>query len=266
MKEYEITELMRKYTDDEFNIEGENAAHTDKVLENVMAQVKPKKKVKPLFKVLIAAAAAAVCVIVGTAAAIANPVVLTGRYITPTGTEFEYKVEGNGAYDVVTRGDVITPIKLEGGRLHFVLNGESVDITDIIDRETPYIYSYTIPEKEKLGYIIVGGTPEEYGYLELYYVEEAGWFSSGHAEGDHLSGYIGVVKRCNNNKLEISYSTVQLDDEGMVIQSVDDDGTIHLSRNTDHEHTSETGIPSADERDNCPEAWLLSAVEQIGII
>ena len=264
MKKYEITELMRDYTDNEFNIEGENAADTDKVVKNVMGQVNTKRKVKPLFKALIAAAAAAACVIVGTAAAIANPVVMTGRFVTPTGTEFEYKVTGSGDYDVVTRGDAVMPIKSEGGKLYFILNGESVDITDIIDRETPYIYSYTIPDKEMPGYIIVGGTPEEYGYVELYYVEEAGWFSSGHAEGDHLSGYIGA--KYINGKPEISYSTVQLDDEGMVIQSVDEDGTIHLNTATDHEHTDKTGIPSADERDGCPEAWLLSAVEQIGII
>lgn len=260
-REIDITELMDSYTDNEFNIGGEAGVEAEKVVSAVLPQVKQKKKVKPLFKVLIAAAVVAVCVIGGTAAAIANPVIMTGRFITPTGTEFEYKVDGNGAYDVVTRGDTVMPIKSEDGKLYFVLNGESVDVTDIIDRETPYIYSYDIDENEKPGYIIVGGTPEEYGYVELYYVEEAGWFSSGHAEGDHLSGYVGV--RYIDGKLEISYYTIQLDDEGMVIQSVDDDGTIHFNYITDHDHT---GVPSAGERDGCPEAWLLSAVEQIGII
>ena len=263
-REIDITELMDNYTDNEFNIGGEAGVEAEKVVSAVLPQVKQRKKVKPLFKVLIAAAVVAVCVIGGTAAAIANPVIMTGRFITPTGTEFEYKVDGNGAYDVVTRGDTVMPIKSEDGKLYFVLNGESVDVTDIVDRETPYIYSYDIDENEKPGYIIVGGTPEEYGYVELYYVEEAGWFSSGHAEGDHLSGYVGV--RYINNKPEISYNTIQLDDDGMVIQSVDDDGTIHFSYITDHDHTGKTGIPSAGERDGCPEAWLLSAVEQIGII
>ena len=58
-----------------------------------------------------------------------------------------------------------TIISLEDGRLWFVAGGQRVDVTDQVDEETSYVYTAT-DEEGNLHYIIVGGTPEDYGWFE----------------------------------------------------------------------------------------------------
>ena len=207
MKELKITELMREYTDEEFNIEGENAADTEKVLESVMGQVKPKKKAKPLFKVLVAAAAAMVL-----AGAVAAGTVLTGSFTTVTGRHVEYEFDRNEEEGTVS-GWIRTSTKeledvltLRDGRLYFNINGESTDITDFIDRTTPYIYPYDFPESEKPAYVIVGGTPEEYAVVDLAYAKDFGWFGVGIINGDALGSSVDVLIDRNKSKFgEMEY-------------------------------------------------------------
>lgn len=177
MKELEITELMRDYTDDEFNIEGDNTANTEKVVENVMAKVKTKKRMKPLFKVLIAAAAAAV--LTGTAAA--ATLVISKQFTTPTNLVV---IDSGGINDFDLRIDIAqtgTPMRVEkGNRLIFTVGGEHTDITDLVDENTPYIYPYVNTEGDTC-YIIVGGAEGDYGYAELLpYSNNEKWFSYGH--------------------------------------------------------------------------------------
>lgn len=167
MREYEITELMRDYTDDEFNIEGENAADSDKVLQSVMMQVKPKKKVKPMFKALIAAAA--VMVLAGTVTA--ATMAIRGGYRTPTGIDVSYEADENYSSWSMSYDLDNAPIRLEeSGRLMFVADGQNIDITDLVDENTPYIYSYDNSEGDTC-YIVAGGAAGDYGYLELFPVK-----------------------------------------------------------------------------------------------
>ena len=58
-----------------------------------------------------------------------------------------------------------TIIALEEGRLWFVAGEERVDVTDLVDEETPYVWTQWM-EDGSLHYIIVGGTPEDYGWSE----------------------------------------------------------------------------------------------------
>ena len=164
-KEIDITMLMDNYTDNEFNIGGEAGVEEEKVLSAVMPQVKPKKKIKPLFKALIAAAAAAVVVLAGTVAA--SNIVIRGGYKTPTGITVSYWfTEGGGSWSTHYDEDRGTPIKVEeGNRLMFVALEENVDITDLVDGDTPYIYSYDNSNGDAC-YIIVGGEAGDYGYIE----------------------------------------------------------------------------------------------------
>lgn len=58
-----------------------------------------------------------------------------------------------------------TIISLENGRLWFVADGQRVDVTSQVNENTPYVWT----QWEKNGglhYIIVGGTPEDYGWFE----------------------------------------------------------------------------------------------------
>ena len=43
--------------------------------------------------------------------------------------------------------------------------GERVDITDQVDEETPYVWTQR-QEDGSIHYVIVGGTPEDYGWFE----------------------------------------------------------------------------------------------------
>ena len=163
-REIDITKLMDSYTDNEFNIGGEAGVDADKVIGAVLPQVKQKKKVKPLFKVLIAAAAATV-VLAGTAAA--SRIVISGGYETPTGISVSYRFsENDGSWSTHFDDDRTDPIKVEeGNRLIFIADGQNIDITDLVDENTPYIYTYDNSVGDAC-YIIVGGAAGDYGYIE----------------------------------------------------------------------------------------------------
>ena len=63
----------------------------------------------------------------------------------------------------VTYEHNVSSIEAEDGRLFFVLDGERTDITDLINEDTPYIYDGSDPETGLTYYLIMGGTPENYG-------------------------------------------------------------------------------------------------------
>lgn len=165
-KELDITKIMDDYTDNEFGIEGEQAVDTEKAVGDLLAQVQPKKKkAKPLFKVLVAAAAAVAVLAVGATAA---GIVIKGGYTTSTGIGVSYEAgENYGSWSVHYDEDRGAPIKVEeGNRLMFAADGQNIDITDLVDGNTPYIYTYDNSEGESC-YIVVGGAAGDYGYIEL---------------------------------------------------------------------------------------------------
>ena len=165
-REIDITMLMDSYTDNEFNIGGEAGVEADKVVSAVLPQVKQKKKVKPLFKVIAAAAAAVV--LAGAAAAATLAV---SSFTTAT----NLKVTGTYNYVHTDLSEEIVPIRVEeGNRLIFTAGGDHIDITDLVDENTPYIYRYT----NEMGYecyVIVGGAAGNYGYADVYTVGMGRW-------------------------------------------------------------------------------------------
>ena len=59
-----------------------------------------------------------------------------------------------------------TIVEEENGRLYFAPEGgRRIDITDQVSEETPYIYDGSDPDAGLTYYIIMGGTPECYGWL-----------------------------------------------------------------------------------------------------
>ena len=172
MKKIDITELMDSYTDNEFNIGGEAGAEADKVVSAVLPQVKQRKRVKPLFKVIAAAAA----VLAGSAAAVTA--IVNSHFTSLTNLEISYGGEFDGLSIDVT--DAVVPINVEtGNRLIFTANGEHIDITDLVDENTPYIYAYVNADGDDC-YIIVGGAAGDYGYADLFhYGTEGQWYSAG---------------------------------------------------------------------------------------
>lgn len=157
-KEYDIYEIMDNYTDSEFNeIKWENV-DTDSVSKKVMDKIKPKKNIKTAVKITIIAAAIAA---LGTITAASQPQTIiqffTGAKLVKDEHHSHLKTE-----------ESIPPYILEDGRLYFTANNEHIDITDKVNNETPYIYSYNKTEEpEYTVYIVVGGDLDDLGYAEI---------------------------------------------------------------------------------------------------
>lgn len=70
---------------------------------------------------------------------------------------------GGGFHDLVV---------LEDDRLWLTAGGQRLDVTDLVDEETPYLYTSTDPLSGLTHYAAVGGTPEAFGWAE--WVREEG--------------------------------------------------------------------------------------------
>lgn len=123
------------------------------------------------------------------------------------------------------------PLVLEDGRLWFVNGGERTDVTDLIDADTPYIYEHTDPETEYKGWLILGGTPEDFGWAE-------------YADVNGGSGLTG------NN-----FSQIYLTLDGEKIRSTE------LTLEQQERKNQMDSVPT--EVVYAP--WLVSAMEQLGI-
>ena len=165
-KQYNISELIDSYTDSEFLIDGRHGADTDAVLNGVMAKVKPKKRLRLGVKLLVAAALAATVTITAATATASSPVrVYTradGTVLTIGSEECPLIEDGENSSD-----DNVYVI--ENDRIYFTFDGQRLDITDMIDYDTPYCYRSDITDS--LGevherWVAVGGTPKYIGWAE----------------------------------------------------------------------------------------------------
>lgn len=69
-------------------------------------------------------------------------------------------------------------VSLEEDRLWVVARGQRVDVTDQVDEKTPYVDTWWDGEGN-LYYVIVGGTPEDYGWYEGVTVPDGSGGGSG---------------------------------------------------------------------------------------
>ena len=79
-----------------------------------------------------------------------------------------FSIEQTGNRFGIDFSTSIPPVVLEDGRLWFTADGQRIDITDQIDNDTPFIYTTVNPRTKQPAYIIIGGTPENFGYAELW--------------------------------------------------------------------------------------------------
>ena len=146
MKRLEISRLMDEYQDDEFFPQGGGTADVQAVKDRVLAKAAPAKKRPAPLKMALLAAALAVASVLCIAAGLKR-----------------VALEFDNDEPLDFRND---PVQLEDGRIFFVLDGQRTDITDQINSETPYIYDDSNPSAGTFHYLIVGGTPDRYGWLE----------------------------------------------------------------------------------------------------
>lgn len=175
MKKLEISRLMDEYVDTEFFPEGGSAADADAVKARVLAQAAPAKRRRAPLKMALLAAALAV----GCALCIAAGLPTTVYHLATGGTvTVQRGPDGYASYDFSNQFPA-EPVVLENGRLWLVVKDERTDITDLIDMETPYIVEDTDPETGLSNYLIVGGTPEDFGYCSYQETKRGGYAGGG---------------------------------------------------------------------------------------
>ena len=162
-RKLDISRLMDAYEDTEFMPEEEILVDTEHIKQEVIKTVKGKRRTSR--RVAIVAAALCACLaLVGWTYGERIYQLLSGQTM---------EVGGGGGIGSITvdltdglddNGDP-TIIALEEGRLWFVALDQRVDVTDLVDEETPYVWTQWL-EDGSLHYIIVGGTPEDYGWSE----------------------------------------------------------------------------------------------------
>lgn len=164
-----ISELMDNYTDSEFLIDGEQGADTDAVLRGVMKKVKPKKQRLRLgVKLLVAAAVVTASVSFLVAAGVPETVynLLNGEVVILKENEmtvYMKKLMEDSIY------------RIEDERIIFIADGQKLDITDMIDENTPYIYHTEVKDshgKVHDDWIAVAGTIEHIGSAETLLGDE----------------------------------------------------------------------------------------------
>ena len=182
MKRLEVSKLMDEYVDDEFFPEGGGTADVQAVKDRVLAKAGPaKKRRKPLKMVLLAAALAVGCVL-----CIAAGLPMTVYHLVTGGTvTVQRGPDGYESYDFSNQFPT-DPVVSESGRLWLVIGDERTDITGLIDMETPYILEHTDPDNGLSNYLIVGGTPEDFGYCS-YQETPSGGFAGGGTGGCYTS-------------------------------------------------------------------------------
>lgn len=148
----------------------EQVALSDRKKEEIMGMIEnqqtQKQRMPKAGKIVLAAALAVGCVLsiaAGLPAQVYNFV--SGGTLTALPGTGETSFSLNG-------GDIDGPITVEDGRLWFEANGQKIDITDKVDENTPYIYERTDPATGETGYVVAGGTVEDFGWAEIFPMED----------------------------------------------------------------------------------------------
>ena len=132
------------------------------MLENKDTQ----KRRRPPVKALVLAAALAVGCVLSIAAGLPAQV-----YNFVSGGTFT-ALPGTGQVSMTLEGEEIAPVKAEDGRLWLTANGQKLDITDKVDENTPYIQERTDPATGNKGYLVAGGTVDNFGWAEFFLTED----------------------------------------------------------------------------------------------
>lgn len=176
MKRLEISRLMDEYENNEFFPEGGSTADAEAVKDRVLARAGTarKRRTPPLKAVLLAAALAVGCALM-IAAGLPTTVY---RLVTGGTVTVQYGPDGYQSYDFDNQFPT-EPVILENGRLWLVIKDERTDITDLISMDTPYIVEDIDPESGLSNYLIIGGTPEDFGYASYQESPSGGYFGGG---------------------------------------------------------------------------------------
>lgn len=207
-KQYNISELIDGYTDNEFLIDGQQGADTEAVLNGVMAKVKPKKHLRLGVKLLVAAAVVGIMsVMVG--ASLPKTVYKLADGMTMSISDGLIEYNGDDRYS-----DYDNIYKIEGGRVYFTFDGQYIDITDSIDLDNAYYYRSDMVDSRggvHERWIVVGGSSEHIGWIEEI-ADSDGTFSHSSFHGSveyyqyYIDGEIVTLLSQYNDKYPYRYA------------------------------------------------------------
>ena len=209
MKRIDLFQLMNAFQDEEFEPEEECFVDRNKVKETVLAQVRQKKR-KGRTVLVLAAALAACLALAGWSCGEQIYQFFSGGWVSIGGADDGPTMAMSNGLD--ENGEP-TIISLENGRLWFVADGQRVDVTSQVNENTPYVWT----QWEKNGglhYIIVGGTPEDYGWFEgielpgdsgggsgmFHSREDIPWAGLVQSRPEPGRGTVGVAKRIKHGR------------------------------------------------------------------
>ena len=163
MKKIEISKLMNEYVDEEFQPKEERLVDEKRVKALVCARVRRGRLRKR--RIFLAAAVLTVCLgLVGWGYGERIFQLAGGGQVTIGGSDGEGYVEARGSNGYDENGQPLV-LSLKEGRLWVMARGQRVDITDQVDEKTPYVDTWW-DEEGNLYYVMVGGTPEDYGWYQ----------------------------------------------------------------------------------------------------
>lgn len=163
LRKVDISELMDAYEDTEFLPEEDVSVNTDKIKQEVANIVKGKRRTGRKL-ILLAAALAACLALAGWAWGERVYQFISGSTLSTGGNPAAGSISVDLTDGLNEAGDSAI-ITLGEGRLWFVATGERIDVTNLVDEATPYVWTQR-QEDGSLHYILVGGTPEDYGWYE----------------------------------------------------------------------------------------------------
>ena len=163
LRKVDISRIMDAYEDTEFLPEEDMSVNTDKIKQEVANAVKEKRHTGRRL-IVLAAALAACLALAGWAWGERVYQFISGSTLSTGGNPAAGSISVDLTDGLNEAGDSAI-IAQEEGRLWFVATGERIDVTDLVDETTPYVWTRWL-EDGSLHYIIVGGTPEDYGWFE----------------------------------------------------------------------------------------------------
>ena len=169
-------------------------------LEVTAMTAKPRRPIR----ILVTAAVVAAALTAGALAAsgvLSRIPLLTGRQI-----EVSYGTgEDGSSYGRISKstGEESCPVEIRDGVVWFTTEtGEELDITGQFSETEPYVYSYTDSVGARHD-VVVGGTPENYGYFEYAYSEDgsfgggAGVYPDGDYSALHPPVWLAAYRQAN---------------------------------------------------------------------
>lgn len=161
---------------------------------------KPRRPIRILITAAVVAAALTAGALAASGVLSRIPLLTGGQIEVSYGT----RPDGSGYADISRSTDVENcPIEVRDGVVWFTTETEEeVDITGQFSETEPYVYSYTDSVGARHD-VVVGGTPENYGYFEYAYSEDgsfgggAGVYPDGDYSALHPPVWLAAYRQAN---------------------------------------------------------------------